>query len=216
VLYTDGIVEVERDYLKGMRDLEAAVGAEFREPSANIAEGIQKRTFAHRPPRDDSAVLVLAVTELTPDPALEYPVWRFDAREVLVGRRVKRELLAALGALGPLQPESIIAEMVFGELLSNVVRHTPGAACVSFTVEDGHVVLSVEDYGALYSIGGLGIHTGATPEYAESGRGLFMIAALCERIRIEPTRSGKITTVVLPLAGDDAWTNSPRQDAVAY
>jgi len=211
VVYTDGIVEVERDYLKGMRDLEAVVAAEFREPSANLAEGIQRRAFAARAPRDDSAVLVLALTELLPLSDPDRTEWHFDARDEQVGRRVKRELLAALAALGPLRPEPMVAEMVFGELLSNVVRHTPGPACVSFSVEDRHVVFSVADYGAMYRLGGPGIHPDAVPDdNAESGRGLFMIAALCERLSVEPRPDGKCTTVVLPLAEDGAWMHEPQ------
>jgi len=210
VVYTDGIVEVERDYLRGMRDLEAVVAAEFREPSANLADGIQRRTFAARAPRDDSAVLVLALTELLPLSDPDRTEWHFDARDEQVGRRVKRELLAALAALGPLRPEPMVAEMVFGELLSNVVRHTPGPACVSFSVEDRHVVFSVADRGMMYRLGGPGIHPDAAPDdNAESGRGLFMIAALCERLSVEPRPDGKCTTVVLPLAEDDAWMHEP-------
>jgi anti-sigma regulatory factor (Ser/Thr protein kinase) len=206
VVYTDGIVEVERDYLKGMRDLEWVVASEFLDRSDNIAEGIQRRAFAQRPPRDDSAVLVLVLTELMPASADDRTEWHFDARDEDVARRVKRELLAALAALGPLRPEPMVAEMVFGELLSNVVRHTPGPACVSFAVEDGHVVFSVADRGPMFRVGGAGVNTDAVPDDAESGRGLFMIAALCERLGIEPRPDGKCATVVLPLAEDDAWT----------
>jgi len=205
VVYTDGIVEVERDYLKGMRDLEWVVAAEFADRSDNLAEGIQRRAFAQRPPRDDSAVLVLVLTELMPNDAKRRTQWQFDARDELVGRRVKRELLEALASLGPLRPEPMVAEMVFGELLSNVVRHTPGPACVSFAIEDGHVVFSVADRGPMFQLGGEGVPTDAVPDDAESGRGLFMIAALCERLGIDPRPDGKCTTVVLPLAEDDAW-----------
>jgi signal transduction histidine kinase len=216
VVYTDGIVEVERDYLKGMRDLQWAVASEFVDPSANLAEGIQRRVFAERAPRDDSAVLVFALTELAPVSAATRSEWQFDARDEHVARQVKRELLAALAALGPLRPEPMIAEMVFGELLSNVVRHTPGTACVSFAVEHGHVVFSVADRGAMFRLGGQGIRTDAVPdENAESGRGLFMIAALCERLSIEPRPDGKCTTVVLPLAEDDAWLHTEPEGAVA-
>jgi len=135
--------------------------------------------------------------------------WHFDARHEHVARRVKCELFAALAALGPLRPEPMVAEVVFGELLSNVVRHTPGPTCVSFTIEDGHVVFSVFDRGPMFRLGGAGVGTDAVPEDAECGRGLSLIAALCERIGIEPRPDGKCTTVVLPRAEDDAWMHPP-------
>jgi serine phosphatase RsbU (regulator of sigma subunit)/anti-sigma regulatory factor (Ser/Thr protein kinase) len=201
VLYTDGIVEAERDYLKGMRDLEIAVRNEFRDPAANMADGIQRRIFNEAAPRDDSALLVLKILELASLPTHPQRTWSFDARDQGTAWRVKRELLAALAALGPSAPDPAVAEMVFGELLSNVVRHTPGAARVSFAVDDGHVVLSVADRGRPFPAGG-GLNDGApTPDgEAESGRGLFLVGALCRRIAIEPTADGKCLSAVLPVA----------------
>jgi len=102
VLYTDGIVEAERDYLKGMRDLERAVRAEFHDPSGNMADGIQRRIFNEASPRDDSAVLVLKIVELAPTGDQPRREWSFDARDQRTAWRVKRELLSTLAALGPL------------------------------------------------------------------------------------------------------------------
>jgi len=201
VLYTDGIVEVERDYLQGMRDLEDAIRAEFRAPSEHPAQAIQNRVFADRSPRDDSAVLVLGVTALMAVDTPSGTTWNFDARNQMAAWRAKGELLAGLRALGPDQPDLAVAEMVFGELLSNVVRHTPGPARVSFRIEDGHVVLAFEDDGAPFPLRSL--HERTAPHAdgdAESGRGLFMITTLCKRITIEPLAHGKRFSVVLPRA----------------
>jgi len=201
VLYTDGIVEVERDYLQGMRDLEDAIRVEFRAPSAHPAQAIQNRVFADRSPRDDSAVLVLGVTALMAVDTPSGTTWNFDARNQMAAWRAKGELLAALRSLGPDQPDLAVAEMVFGELLSNVVRHTPGPARVSFRIEDGHVVMGFEDDGAPFPLRSL--HESAAPQAdsdAESGRGLFMITTLCKRITIEPLARGKRFSVVLPRA----------------
>jgi serine phosphatase RsbU (regulator of sigma subunit)/anti-sigma regulatory factor (Ser/Thr protein kinase) len=204
VLYTDGIVEAERDYLKGMRDLERAVRAEFRDPSVNMADGIQHRIFNEAAPRDDSAVLVVKIAELAPPASQPRREWSFDARDQGTAWRVKRELLNALAALGALAPEPAVAEMVFGELLSNVVRHTPGTARVFFTIENGHVVLSVEDRGRPFPTEGTVNDGHHRPDGdAESGRGLFLIGALCRRIAIAPTASGKCLSAVLPVANAD-------------
>jgi anti-sigma regulatory factor (Ser/Thr protein kinase) len=84
------------------------------------------------------------------------------------------------------------------------VRHTPGAARVSFAVDDGHVVLSVADRGRPFPAGG-GLNDGVpTPDgEAENGRGLFLVGALCRRIAIEPTADGKCMSAVLPVAEPD-------------
>jgi len=203
VLYTDGIVEVERDYLKGMNDLEVAVRAELRRPSpsANLAEAIQQRIFSENAPRDDSALLLLNVIELAVADRAGHNVWHFDARNQVVARRVKRELLAALTALGPSAPDPALAEIVYGELMSNVVRHTPGSARIYFEVRDRGVVLCVQDRGAPFPAGGsLNGYAHAPDDGAESGRGIFIINSLCGKVRVEPAAGGKCTCVELPSA----------------
>jgi serine phosphatase RsbU (regulator of sigma subunit)/anti-sigma regulatory factor (Ser/Thr protein kinase) len=198
VLYTDGIVEAERDYFKGMLELEAAVRGELDDPSDNLAEGIQQRVFSQHPPRDDSALLVLKVAELVRDAGAQ-PVWYFDARDHRIARRVKRELLDALSELGPAQPDLGAAEIVYGELISNVVRYTPGPARLEFGLEGDSVVIHVDDHGRPFTAGRA---VGSIPppaHNAESGRGLFIISALCSRVAVEPLGRGKRTTVELPV-----------------
>jgi len=125
--------------------------------------------------------------------------WDFDARREEAAHQVKTELLAALQALGPLAPDPIVAEIVFGELLSNAVQHTPGPVRVHFDVRGGHVVLAVEDRDPSFPVNGeLTAHPGPPGWDAESGRGLFLISSLCRHVAVEPTRDGKCTIVVLP------------------
>jgi len=199
VLYTDGIVELERDYFAGLADLERAVRDEFREPSDNLAEGIQRRMLRDRTPHDDAALLVVTFAERPAASGGPARGWDFDARREEAARQVKSELLVALEALGPLAPDPTVAEIVFGELLSNAVQHTPGPVRVHFDVRDGHVVLAVEDRNPSFPINGeLTEHPGPPQWDAENGRGLFLISLLCRHVAVEPTRDGKCTRVVLP------------------
>jgi serine phosphatase RsbU (regulator of sigma subunit)/anti-sigma regulatory factor (Ser/Thr protein kinase) len=210
VLYTDGIVEAERDYFKGMTDLEAAVRVELAAPSENIAEGIQGRIFNASAPRDDSAVLVLKVLELAPAaPAHQIRSWHFDARDQRTAWRVKREVLGALEALGSPVPDLHVAELAFGELLSNVIRHTPGSTRVSFEVEDGQVVLKVADRGGpIDELPRVAERIGEPDADAECGRGLFLIGALGGTITIQPSEDGKCVSVALPPAAGEAYPES--------
>jgi serine phosphatase RsbU (regulator of sigma subunit) len=65
VAFTDGIVEIERDYFKGMADLVDVVKSEYgRASSENIAERIKGRILAHLEPADDSAILFVGITSL--------------------------------------------------------------------------------------------------------------------------------------------------------
>ncbi|HET9393503.1 MAG TPA: SpoIIE family protein phosphatase [Candidatus Rubrimentiphilum sp.] len=65
ICFTDGIVEVERDYLKGMETLIEVAKAEYRRGSTeNIAERIKSRILAQAEPVDDSAILFVGITDL--------------------------------------------------------------------------------------------------------------------------------------------------------
>jgi serine phosphatase RsbU (regulator of sigma subunit) len=65
ICFTDGIVEIERDYLKGMADLIEVARTEYKRGSAeNIAERIKNRILAEAEPVDDSAILFVGITSL--------------------------------------------------------------------------------------------------------------------------------------------------------
>ncbi len=197
VLYTDGAVEVERDYLKGMIDLENAIRAELSDPFENVAERVQRRIFELHAPLDDSALLVVSVDALATSANAVAAPHRFDARDREIAHRVKRELIGALRAL-PAPPDIDAAELVYGELISNVVRHTPGPARVWFDAYPDRVVLNVEDAAPPFYANGALSGNGAPPDAtAEGGRGLYIVRALSEHVAIDPVPGGKRTSVTL-------------------
>jgi len=199
VLYTDGLVEAERDYFKGMQQLEDAAAAECGDPSTNIAEGIQRRVFSHAAPRDDSALLFIGVTGLSAEPpSPERQGWHLDARDEASAHRVKRALLWQLGGFASSDADLGAIEAIFGELLSNVKRHTPGPADVTLERGADGAILSFADDGPPFTING---HT--PPDLmAESGRGLFMLHALARDVSVERIGSRNHIAVALPLEPD--------------
>ena len=199
VLYTDGIVEAERDYFKGMAQLEEAAGAECRDPSTNIAEGIQRRVFSHAAPRDDSALLFIGITGLSAEPpSSERQDWHLDARDEVSAHRVKRAELWQLGGFATSDADLGTVEAIFGELLSNVKRHTPGPADITLERGAEGAVLSFDDDGPPFTING---H--AQPDLmAESGRGLFMLRALAREVSVERIGARNRVAVALPLEPD--------------
>jgi hypothetical protein len=199
VLYTDGIVEAERDYFKGMQELEEAAGAECRDPSPNIAEGIQRRVFSHAEPRDDSALLFIGITGLSVEPpSPERQGWHLDARDEASAHRVKRALLWQLGGFASSDADLGAIEAIFGELLSNVKRHTPGPADITLERGADGAVLSFDDDGPPFTING---H--AQPDLmAESGRGLFMLRALGRDVSVQRIGARNRVAVALPLEPD--------------
>jgi serine phosphatase RsbU (regulator of sigma subunit)/anti-sigma regulatory factor (Ser/Thr protein kinase) len=197
VLYTDGIVEVERDYFKGLSDLQSAVKAEYLGGSDNVAEAIQRRIFARAKPHDDSAILFVGITNLSPSASVRHrKTWSLNAREEAGARRVKRALLWHLGEFASLQSDLTAVELIFGELLGNVARHTSGLADITVECADGAAVLHVADRGEPFALNG---HV--RPDlFSEGGRGLFLISAIARSVSVERVGEGNRVTVVLPVS----------------
>ena len=195
VLYTDGIVEVERNYLQGQEQLLAAVRSAYRMPVENIAEEVQRRVFERAQPQDDCALLFLGVTSLgAPALAVQHRAWTIDARNEGATRRVKRAVMWHLGEIATGDADFGAAELILGELIGNVARHTPGWAQIDVAREDGNAVLYVSDAGAPFT------PPDEAPDLlAESGRGLFMVRALSGGVHIEHTGTGNRVRVVLPM-----------------
>ena len=195
VVYTDGLIEHRYDTVEGTRRLLAAARAEFLSPSPNPADGIQRRVLAGETARDDSAVLFLSFTgpagEMTPG-AKE---WYFDARREHEATRVKRALLWELAGLGRGGWDLGTIEAIYGELSSNVARHTPGPARVILERRGASVLLHVQDQGAPFAAP---TSTGEPDLLAESGRGMFLIRALAADVWIDRFEDGNRVTVLLP------------------
>lgn len=193
LLYTDGVVENTRDYVRGMKALTEALRAEARS-APNVAQAIQERVLAGAPAHDDAAMLFIGIDELGRQPVPQRYEWDFDARSEDASRRVKRAMLWRL----PREAQST-AEIIFGELISNVARHTPGHARLSLESQDGEATLSVFDYGRPFEI------SSAAPDMlAESGRGLLIISAIARDFAVERTLHGNCVRATLALDAQPA------------
>jgi serine phosphatase RsbU (regulator of sigma subunit)/anti-sigma regulatory factor (Ser/Thr protein kinase) len=106
--------------------------------------------------------------------------WQVDTAERSAVRGVQGELSKLLGGMGADESAIHDAELIFTELIGNVVRHAPGAARVSLSSPGGRLVLAVEDAGR----GFVYRPRPAADVQAESGRGLFIVAALAEDVRV--------------------------------
>jgi anti-sigma regulatory factor (Ser/Thr protein kinase) len=108
-----------------------------------------------------------------------------EAARVLRERRAFRNCLAALA-----EPSEGIdaAELIYGELVANTVRHAPGDVRVRLELVDrNEPVLVVADHGP-------GLHcypwTPRREPYAESGRGLGIVEMLARDVEVDSARGG--------------------------
>jgi anti-sigma regulatory factor (Ser/Thr protein kinase) len=197
LLYTDGLTEFDRTPASGERrlaELWSVVSDDMREhPAKRIVERMMNGAAA----RDDVAVLVLDVRTPSGRDARGREVvqrWALhtdDERSVAAARRA---FTGALREHGACVDDVAMAEIVFGELVSNAVRYAPGRVEVIVDWSGPDPVLHVLDGGAGFR------HISIVPPdlLCESGRGLFIVSALTHDFRIakEP-RGGSHARAVL-------------------
>jgi PAS domain S-box-containing protein len=174
VMYTDGLVESDRDAIDGERRLLDALATEPLK-----ADELVTRLTANKQ-HDDVAVLTFS---LIAPPA--QPSWRFQADDASSAEHARDAFVAHLRQQG-LDAEALgAAALVFGELVANVVRHAPGPIEIELQREDDTLVLAARDRGPAFR------PDASLPAdvFSEGGRGLFLIAQHAEPPRVA-SRSG--------------------------
>lgn len=128
--------------------------------------------------------------------------WAFSAAEAAEAEWLRPAFLAYLRARGLPDDDYNSAELVFGELVSNVVRHAPGPIAVLVRWTGPAPTLSVYDRGP-----GFAIPSGLPADaMAESGRGLFLVGAFADELRIEQQPDGgSIVNVTLRINLNPDW-----------
>jgi anti-sigma regulatory factor (Ser/Thr protein kinase) len=90
------------------------------------------------------------------------------------------------------------AELIFGELVANVVRHAHGAVEVRLELAGRAPVLVVRDHGPGLRWVPRG---GSQDPLAECGRGLAIVRRLSRDLAVRPARGGgTVVRAVLPTA----------------
>jgi len=113
-------------------------------------------------------------------------VWVFDVRDVSAATRLRREVVAFLRGHAR-DTDDDASELILGELLGNVVKHTPGYAEVSLACSEGENKLYVTDRGP-----GFTAARAALPDNPldEGGRGMFLVQALSRKVTVKPIPGG--------------------------
>jgi PAS domain S-box-containing protein len=172
VLYTDGLVDDRRDA--------AACEARLREVVSSDAA-----LHAHAPARfvrdaclpqvrsDDIALLTVRFRDAER--------WSFAAENAQAANDARADFVRFLRAKSENVPAIQSAEVVFGELVGNVVRHAPGPIDVALEWGVRQPVLHVIDRGAPFASRD---HLPNDP-LSEGGRGLFLAQRLSDGLSVE-------------------------------
>ncbi|HWT06065.1 MAG TPA: SpoIIE family protein phosphatase, partial [Xanthomonadales bacterium] len=191
VFFTDGLVESTRDIAEGERRVLTALAdpavADGRAPAAALVARVLDDGI-----RDDVAVLTLRLSGAA-SAARDWTMrWRFDPHDWRRAYDVRETLAETLTAYGA-GVDVPAAELVFGELVGNAVRHAPGFVDVELTWEDDATpVLHVIDDGPGYVP-----RTGLPHQDAESGRGLYIVAQLTREFTVTQLPRGAHARAVL-------------------
>ncbi len=188
LLYTDGLTEASRDVVDGERRLIDAF-AEGIDDAATLRDRVAPR------PTDDIAILLISVA------GVERRRWAADALHNVAAAQLRALVAAELQRHGADDPTVGDAELVLGELLANVARHTGnGSVEVALDLDGAEPVLHVLDRGP-----GFTMHARLPNDpMSESGRGLFIIGNLVREISVvRRTGGGSHARAVLKVSGAD-------------
>ena len=180
LLYTDGLVEAERDVIGG----EAALVQALREADlgAAPAQAIHDAVLHGVAASDDVAMLVVAFRRSLVAIGGDHGAlrWTFDARDGADAATARGELVAALERRGIGKADRTISELVFAELVGNAKRYAPGFIDVALDLSGEAGVLHVVDGGGGFQ------HNARLPAdaLAESGRGLFIVSTIAEEFAV--------------------------------
>jgi serine phosphatase RsbU (regulator of sigma subunit)/PAS domain-containing protein/anti-sigma regulatory factor (Ser/Thr protein kinase) len=185
VLYTDGLTESTHDVVAGTLSLRDAASAFATSPDAHPAQSIKLQVIPNGS-ADDVAILVVRTDALEAGRHIDR--WKLDVGNGDAASIVRGKFVAFLARLGFTPEACANAELVFGELVGNVLRHTNHTGDVEIAVNNlgSDAVLHVIDNGGGFN------HISRLPHdpYAEDGRGLFLIAALTEDFTVSQRPSG--------------------------
>ncbi|HET6896629.1 MAG TPA: SpoIIE family protein phosphatase [Candidatus Baltobacteraceae bacterium] len=172
VLYTDGLTEATRDIAFGEQRLAFLATSQAIQCVRNPAEFL---CDACLPPdaQDDTAVLTISFGARAS--------WAFDAENAKAAHEARTEFVKYLRERSRADADFSGAELVFGELVGNVVRHAPGPIEVQIECGNSQCVLHVIDRGR-----GIVRDPGLPHDpLSEGGRGLYIIEQLTDGLHIE-------------------------------
>src|SRR5579862_1460584 len=187
LFFTDGLIEGRRDWDVGetmlRKVLQSDLFAASTTPAKLVASSCLPATL-----HDDVAILAVSVA-----PRRAWSLSFDDARAAWDARSHFVDYLRSIGS-GECSIDA--AELIFGELLGNVVCHAPGPVEVSVDPYDDSLILHVIDSGPP-----IVATDWRLPEdtLSERGRGLFIVAQLAAGLRIEHIENyGNHISVTMP------------------
>ncbi len=182
VFYTDGLIENERDAIRGEQRLIEVVRSLFPGDGGDPAHALQERVFGGASNRDDAAALLLSRS----DPVDSYVFSAVPIAAPIARAIVEREM-AELDIPAERRFGALVA---LGEAIANAVEHAyrggnPGLIRIAIERHPKVLTMSVEDYGCWKPF----VHR------EDRGRGIELMRAFMDSVQILSTQES--TKIVL-------------------
>jgi anti-sigma regulatory factor (Ser/Thr protein kinase) len=171
VLFTDGLTEWDHDWAEGERRFRTIVSTDAVGHTRSPGRLIHDACLTHGS-RDDVALMAVSLGK--PES------WTFETENAFAAQDARSEFISYLRE--HIRDDNAIdqSELVFGELMANVVRHAPGPVSVYVDWCGKDPVVHVIDRGPAFHV------TANLPDaYSETGRGLFLIQSSCADVFVE-------------------------------
>jgi PAS domain S-box-containing protein len=187
LLFTDGLIESARDALRDEALLAAALGVCASSRGATARE-LRDAVLGNEAAHDDVAILLVEFAERITECAggVRARRWHFDVTDAGAAMGARRALVDELHGAGLTEDCVLVAELIVAELLGNAVRYAGGSVDVILDRSADVPVIHIIDNGAGFE------YNPRLPAdaYAESGRGLFIVAELAREFTIARAPSG--------------------------
>jgi PAS domain S-box-containing protein len=170
--YTDGLTEATRNLDAGERRLREVLSTDAALFARNPAELIAASCLPKQV-RDDVALLVVTFPRSTG--------WTFDADNARGAQSARFAFIARLRESASAISDFAAAELIFGELVGNVVRHAPGPIDITLEWKDDRAILHVIDRGPGFESAPLR----RVGPLSEAGRGLWLIRHFGRDLKVE-------------------------------
>jgi len=201
VLYTDGLIEATHDIEFGEKRLRQALqSAEVwnaKNPAAAISDHVLEDVL------DDVAILTIRIESASvavtrPAGLLEQDArWTFEVQDWSAATETRRSIVRVLHEYGATETDTGISELVFSELLGNVVRHGGDDVEFALDMSGDSPVLHALDRGPGFT------YSARLPMdiLSQTGRGLFIVKSLTHDLNVTRRNDGgSHARAVLPFA----------------
>ena len=121
--------------------------------------------------------------------------WHFESACATTARAARAGFADHLREFATRDSDIEAAEIIFGELIGNVLRHAPGPIQIDVDwTKERRARLRIHDTGPRFQC-----NPSLPSDSVQSGRGLYIVASLAHELRVSRRDSGSTVTAVLPV-----------------